>query len=97
MQHEQSRPIFSGASFRAICLKSSGGHAVSDCCLLIESERSSQLVLTIEYVRTNPELCIWKANGFSSKVLWGFHVRADVISDYNVLSGTDCFASDFIH
>ncbi|XP_075597217.1 PH and SEC7 domain-containing protein 3 isoform X4 [Balearica regulorum gibbericeps] len=84
LKHGEARWNSSGASARAVCLISLRGHAIPEWCLLIKVDRSRQLVLTIEYVRANPELCV-SGRGmcvFSSKVLWGFHIRTgDVISD----------------
>lgn len=57
-QHGEVRLNSSRASSRAVCLVSSYSHAVPECCLLIKADRSSQLVLTIEYLRANLELCV---------------------------------------
>jgi len=58
LQRAVARWNSSEAISRALCLASSRGRAIPECCLLIKAGRSSQLVLTIEYVRANPELCV---------------------------------------
>lgn len=58
LQRGEVRLNSSRASSRAVCFVSSYGHAIPECCLLTKAGRSSQLVLTVEYIRANPELCV---------------------------------------
>lgn len=100
LQHGGARLSCSRSGPRAVGLVNSCGHANPECCLLITADKSSQLALPANTLGLSL-ISVYNLEGvcvFSSKVLWGIHIRAgDVISDYNVLSGTGCIASAFVH